>query len=370
MNVPPIDLKNEYKRYGKRVSKRVEKVCASGMYVLGKEVAEFEERFARFTGAKHAVGVASCSDGLLLALMALGVGEGDEVIVPAFTFFSTASAAVRLGAKPVFVDIGPVDYGLKTDEVERKITARTKAVIPVHLYGNPCRIKDLRKITKPRGVHVVEDCAQAVGARVGKRHVGTFGDFGAFSFYPTKTMGAFGDAGIVATNSKKLAEKMKILRNHGESPRYHNKFLGVNSRLDEMQAAVLNVKLDFLSKDIEARKKIAKYYGRLFKEARLSEAVPPRERKGVTHAFHQYVIRAMNRDELLARLREKGIGANVYYPVPLHLQPCLDYLGYTEGDFLEAEEASRDTLALPIYATLKPAQQKFVVETIREFYRR
>jgi len=370
MKVPPIDLKNEYKRYGKRVAKRIENVCSSGMYVLGGEVTEFEERFASFTGAKFAVGVASCSDALLLALMAFEIGEGDEVIVPDFTFFATGSAVVRLGAKPVFVDIDPIDYALKIDDVKEKITSKTKAIIPVHLYGNPVQIKELEQVAKARNIHIIEDCAQAVGTRVGKRHVGTFGDFGAFSFYPTKTMGAFGDAGILTTNSKSLVEKIKILRNHGEAPRYHNGLLGINSRLDEMQAAVLNIKLDFAEKDVAARQKISGKYDELLKKARLSEIAPPRERKGVTHSFHQYVVRAMKRDDLLASLRQEGIAANVYYPVPLHLQPCLGYLGYEKGDFPEAEEASRDTLALPIYSTLKLSQQKYVIDKITEFYGR
>ncbi|MBI4373209.1 MAG: DegT/DnrJ/EryC1/StrS family aminotransferase [Candidatus Omnitrophica bacterium] len=388
MKIPSLDLQAELREIRSDLFKRTRRVLTSGRYILGTEVSQFERSFADFVGAKYAVGVASGSDALLLALMAFGVKQGDEVITTPFSFIATATAIARLGAKPVFVDIEPGTFNLDPALIRKKITRRTRAIIPVHLYGNPCRIDEILKIAKRFGLFVVEDCAQACGAVFKGKQVGSFGDFGAFSFYPTKTIGAAGDGGALTTNNKKLFEKIKSLHLHGEASHdhsarsYHHPLIGINSRLDEIQAAVLNVKLKYLKRWNEKRRQAAARYDRLFTSMKKGDRqrssrrrrqyflpVPffPIETTSGRSVYQQYVIRAPKRDALLHFLKRQGIAAAVYYPLPLHLQPCFKSLGYRKGDFPKAEKASQQVLTLPLYPQIQAADQKYVIRVLTSF---
>jgi dTDP-4-amino-4,6-dideoxygalactose transaminase len=350
----------------------LERVLDSQQFILGEDVRLLESELARYTGAGYAVGCGSGSDALLLALLALDVGAGAEVVTTPFTFFATAGAVVRAGARPVFVDIEPRTYNIDPARVEGVMTERTRALLPVHLYGQLAEMDEMLSVAGRRGVRVVEDAAQAIGARDGKgRSAGSMGDVGCFSFYPTKNLGAAGEAGLVTTNEANLAERLRRLRVHGGATEYHHDEVGFNSRLDTFQAAVLRVKLPHLDAWSDARRERAAVYTRLIDDAGLKEFVtPPHVRDGARHIFHQYVVRvpAARRDALLEHLKANGVGTKVYYPVPLHLQPCFADLGYKEGDFPESERAARETLALPMFPELTPAQQEYVVETLRRFF--
>lgn len=370
MKVPLLDLKIQNEALRPEIDEAIKKVLDSNGFILGAEVKELENELARYCGTKYAIGCASGTDALLLALMALDVSHGDEVITTPYSFFATASSVTRLGAKPVFVDIDAQTYNLDVSQIEAKITEKTKAIQPVHLYGQCAAMDELVKISEKYSVPLVEDAAQAIGAEDDGRRAGGIGAIGCFSFYPSKNLGAMGDAGFMTTDDETLAHKLFALRVHGSFERYYHKWVGLNSRLDAMQASILRVKLPHLDSWTEARKRNAENYRRLFTDAGLTEEITvPFERENVRHIYNQFVIRVPGkRDELRSFLIENEIGTDVYYPASLHLQECFAYLGYGENDFPESERASRETLALPIYPELTGEQQEFVVAKIAEFY--
>ena len=365
--VPLFDLKRQWQDVRDDVRAALEQVFATQQFILGPEVSGLEEECARYLGAKRAVGVTSGTDALLAALMALEVGPGDEVITTPFTFFASAGVVHRLGAKTVFVDIDPVDYNLDAARLAAAITPRTKAIIPVHLYGQACDMDGLRKAAG--NVPLVEDCCQAIGTRYGDVAVGAIGLMGCFSFFPTKNLGAFGDGGLITTNDEALAERLIDMRLHGMRPKYVHRFVGGNFRLDALQAAILRVKLPRLEGWIERRREGAAHYRQLFAAAGLDGLVTlPAELPGRGHTYHQFVVRVPRRDEVRAHLAAQGIGAEVYYPIPLHLQECFAPLGYKPGAFPHSEKAAEEVLALPIFPELRADERERVVEGIRSFF--
>lgn len=368
-NVPLLDLHAQYASMREEMRAAVDRVMESQQFILGSEVAELEHELADYSRVRHAIGCANGSDALLLALMALGVGEGDEVITTPYSFFATASSIARVGARPVFVDINPQTYNIDIDKLEAAITERTRAVMPVHLYGQCAEMRPIRELCERRGLRVVEDAAQAIGADDGQSRAGGMSDIGCFSFYPSKNLGGAGDGGMLTTNDDGLAEKLRLLRVHGGEQRYYHRVIGINSRLDALQAAVLRVKLPRLDGWSNARAERAATYNQLLTDAGLCEEITtPFVREGVRHIYHQYVIRVQRRDALFDHLKEHGVGTDIYYPVPLHRQECFSYLDYGEGDFPEAERAARETLALPVYPELSSEQQQYVVGVISSFY--
>ncbi len=369
MNVPLLDLQAQYVALRADLQQALERVMSSQRFVLGDEVRGLESSIAGYCQTKHAVGCASGSDALLLALMALDVKSGDEVITTPFSFFATAACITRLGARPVFVDIDPRTYNIDASQVADAITSRTKAIMPVHLYGQCAAMDPLLEVGKRRGVPVVEDAAQAIGATDKGRPAGSMGLIGCFSFYPTKNLGGAGDGGMLTTNDDGVAARLRRLRAHGGANEYEHDEVGINSRLDELQAAVLRVKFPSLDRWSEKRGQKAAVYSKLLSEADLSfPLVAPHVRDDGRHIFHQYVIRAPgNRDALMQHLKARGVGTKVYYPIPLHLQACFNYLGYKEGQFPESERAAKETLALPVYPELSEEQQVYVVESIKSF---
>jgi dTDP-4-amino-4,6-dideoxygalactose transaminase len=368
MRVPLLDLKLQYQKIKPDVLQVIHQVCEEQSFILGPQVEAFEQDVAKYLGAEHAIGVTSGTDALLLGLMAAGVKPGDEVITTPYTFFATAGSISRLGAVPVFVDIDPLTYCLDVSKLGDALTPKAKAVIPVHLYGRPMDLRLLLELADEEGLVVIEDAAQAIGASVSGKRVGTSGAFGAFSFFPSKNLGAFGDGGLVTTNDAEGAAAVRRLRVHGSERRYEHIEIGMNGRLDALQAAVLRVKLGHLDEWTEARRRNAQRYVTLFTDAGLAELLAvPAVMDG--HVFNQFVIRSKRRDELKAFLASREIGAEVYYPIPLHLQPCYRSLGYAPGDFPESERAARETLALPIFPELTEMQQAFVVDSITQFYR-
>jgi dTDP-4-amino-4,6-dideoxygalactose transaminase len=369
MKVPLLDLVAQHRTIRDEMMEAVTRVFDTQQFVMGAGVEEFERAVEEYLGVKHAIGCASGSDALLLALMALGVGEGDEVITTAYTFFATTGAIMRLGALPIYVDIAYDDFNLNVELLERAITPRTKAILPVHLYGQCARMDAIMEIASKHNFPVVEDAAQAIGAEFKGQRAGTMGAIGCFSFFPSKNLGAAGDGGLMTTDDDALAAKLRILRVHGMEPKYYHHVVGVNSRLDALQAAVLKVKLKYLDQWNEARRANAARYERLFAEAGLEEIVTPKVHADCHHIFHQYTIRCERRDELKAFLQREGVGTEVYYPVPLHLQECFSFLGHEMGELPETERAARECLSLPIYAELTDEQQRCVVEKIAEFYR-
>ena len=349
----------------------LERVCSSGQFILGPDVVELEKRTAEYCGVKHAVACASGSDALLLALMAYDVGPGDEVIVPSYTFFATASAVTRLGAVPVFVDIEADTCNLDATLVASRITPRTKAIIPVHLYGQCADMDALSKLAEKHGIAVIEDACQAIGAGYRGKSAGALGDIACFSFYPTKNLGAYGDAGLMTTGDDALADKLKLLRGHGMRPRYYHQLVGINSRLDSMQAAVLNVKLPYLERWSDARRERAARYTAGFQACGVSDVVRlPVVRPERRHVWNQYVVHIADgrRDELRAYLAERKIGTEIYYPVPLHRQECFAHLGYGAGSLPVTERAAAETLALPIFPELTFDEQDRVVAAIADYY--
>jgi len=338
-------------------------------------VKAFEGEFASYLGVDHAIGCASGSDALLLALMAIGVGPGDEVITTPFTFFASTSCISRLGARAVYVDVEPDTYNMRMDMVMDAVTDKTKAVLPVHIFGQMCPLEQIRGPLKERGISLIEDCAQSFGAvrRVDGELLrgGAVGDISCFSFFPTKNLGCYGDGGLVATGDEGLAGRLRSLRVHGSTSTYFHDELGLNSRLDEIQAAILRVRLRHAEEWNEERRAIAERYRMLFAAKDLLEWVtPPVEAEGNRHVFHQYVVRAKDRDALQSFLAERGITTRVYYPLSLHLQPCFRYLGYKEGDFPVSEMLTREVLALPMFPELTPEEQEAVVAAMADFYRR
>ena len=369
MNVPLLDLQAQYVSLRDDLQRAVERVMSSQRFVLGDEVRGLENSIADYCETKHAIGCASGSDALLLALMALDVKAGDEVITTPFSFFATAACITRLGARPVFVDIDPRTYNIDVSQVADAVTSRTKAIMPVHLYGQCAAMDPLLDVSKRRGVPIVEDAAQAIGAADNGRPAGSMGLIGCFSFYPTKNLGGAGDGGMLTTNDDAVAARLRRLRAHGGANEYEHDEVGINSRLDELQAAVLRIKFPSLDRWSNERAQKAAVYTKLLNEAELSFSLtPPHVREDGRHIFHQYVIRVPgNRDALMEHLKSRGVGTKVYYPIPLHLQACFNYLGYKEGQFPESESAAKETLALPVYPELNEAQQVYVVESIKSF---
>jgi dTDP-4-amino-4,6-dideoxygalactose transaminase len=375
--VPLLDLRRQYQEIRAEVLAAIERVCASQSYILGPEVEAFENEFAAFTGAAAAVGCASGTDALWLALLAAGVQPGDVVITTPFSFFASASAIVRTGARPVFADVDPRTLNIDPVKVEARLRAggsyKVRALLPVHLYGQCADMDGLQRVCEEFKLTIVEDAAQAIGATWGKRHAGSLGIAAAFSFYPSKNLSAYGEAGLVTTCDPALAEHMRRLRNHGSPKRYHHEEFGWNCRMDAIQAAILRVKLSHIEKWNQQRRQRAAEYHRLFTEAGLlsSEDSPVRVLGVCSHAqpvFHQYVICAQRRDELRKFLGDQKIGTEIYYPLPLHLQPCFAYLGYRAGDMPQSERAAREVLALPMFPELTTDEQRWVVESMAEFY--
>ncbi len=372
-----LDLKAQYETIKTEIDSAVKRVLESSQFIGGKEVEEFEKEFAKFCGVKHAISLNSGTDALFLSLKALGVSFKDEVITTPFTFIATAEAIANMGARPFFVDIEPKTLNIDPSKIEKAITKKTKAIIPIHLFGQIANISEIMRIAKKYNLFVIEDAAQAIGAEIKLKaqnskpkvmKAGTIGDLGCFSFFPTKNLGAYGDGGIVVTNNKKLANKIRLLRKHGSSPKekYKNLILGVNSRLDTIQAAILRTKLKHLKEWNKKRLEKAIYYSTFL--SKIKAVKPPYIAPDRTHIFHQYTIRARNRDELKVYLKEKGIPTIIYYPIPLHLQPAFQYLGYRVGDFPESEKAAKEVLSLPIFPEITKKQQNYIIRKIKEFY--
>jgi dTDP-4-amino-4,6-dideoxygalactose transaminase len=388
MRVPLLDLKPQYQPLAAEIQEAIARVCASQGFILGPAVKELETGVAAYSHCRFGIGVSSGTDALLLALMALGIGAGDAVITSPFTFFATAGTIARAGARPLFCDIDPLTFNISAAAVRSFITARcetrggglidrasgarVRALMPVHLYGQVADMAGLSALAAEYDLKVIEDAAQAIGAEdASHKRAGSFGDVGCLSFFPTKNLGAFGDAGMCVANDALLSERMEILRVHGGRPKYYHAFIGGNFRIDELQAAVLNIKLRHLDAWTAGRQRNAAYYDAAFAGERIGASVTtPSVSRGVRHIYNQYVIRARDRDALRSHLADAGVGTEIYYPVPLHLQLCFAYLGHRSGEFPESERASAETLALPIYPELSEAQLQYVVDTIAAYYRR
>jgi dTDP-4-amino-4,6-dideoxygalactose transaminase len=376
--VPLLDLKAQHATIREEVRDAIDRVVESQQFILGPEVEALEREIAEYSGCAHGIGVSSGTDALLVALMAIDLKPGDEVITTPYTFFATAGAIARLGGKPILIDIDPLTYNIDPARIESAITSRTRAIIPVHLYGQMADMDPIMEIAERRGLCVIEDAAQAIGSEYNGLRAGSIGHIGCFSFFPSKNLGGIGDGGMVTSTDAELAHRLKLLRNHGYSPKYYNKVVGGNFRLDAIQAAVLRVKLRYLDKWTEARQRNAAAYRDLFGEAGLavtldefSEASPgvvlPFESQNVRHIYNQFVIRSQRRDELMNYLKQRQIGTEVYYPVPMHLQECFAELGYAKGDFPASESAGHQTLALPIYPELTAEDLSTVSYAVAEF---
>jgi len=377
MTVPLLDLKAQYAQIKKDIVPVVEEVMDSQLFILGPKVEELERNIAAYSKAAFGVGVSSGSDALLVSLMALDTKPGDEVITTPFTFFATAGTISRLGARPVFVDIDPVTFNIDPRKIERAVTKRTRAIIPVHLFGQCADMDPILDVARRHGLAVLEDAAQSIGAEYKGRPAGAIGRLGIFSFFPSKNLGGFGDAGMVVTDDQALADKLKTLRMHGEHVRYYHRTVGGNFRIDALQAAILNVKLRYLDGWSARRRENAAAYNRRFQNSGLTGKGLVRTPAAVYeaggdrnhHIYNQYTLRVKDRDGLMKHLKDHGVGAAIYYPLPLHLQECFHYLGYRRGDFPQAERAAAEVLALPIYPELTGAQLEAVVEALLAFYR-
>jgi dTDP-4-amino-4,6-dideoxygalactose transaminase len=364
MTVPLLDLKAQYAEIKTEMDEAVHRVLDGTRFIGGPEVAALEQEVARYSQCEHAIGCASGTDALLLGLRAIGVGPGDDVVTSAYSFFASAGVVVNAGGRPVFMDIDPRTYNLDPHRLEAAITPATKAVIAVHLYGQCCDLTAVRAVCDKHQLWLVEDAAQAIGSEWEGRRAGSVGHLGCFSFFPSKNLGAAGDGGMVATNDAELADRVRLLREHGARPKYHHELVGTNSRLDALQAAILRVKLRHLDRWSEARARNAAAYDRLLEGTRVGRPYrDPRTR----HIYNQYVIRAPQRDALRAHLGDRGIGTEIYYPIPLHLQKCFATLGHQPGDMPQAEAAAQETLALPIYPELTEEQIRYVAATVRDF---
>jgi dTDP-4-amino-4,6-dideoxygalactose transaminase len=387
MQVPLLDLKLQYRPLAAEIQAAIDKVCASQAFILGPGVKELEAAIAVYSQCRYGIGVSSGTDALLLALMALEIGPGDEVMTSPFTFFATAGTIARAGARPLFCDIDPASFNLSPDAVSAFIAeqcerrsdglvnkatgGRIKALMPVHLYGQTAEMEPLMRLARQHGLRVIEDAAQAIGAAdAHQKRACSFGDIGCLSFFPTKNLGAFGDAGMCVTNDATLAERMDILRVHGGKPKYYHSLIGGNFRIDELQAVVLSIKLKHLDAWTAGRQRNAAFYDSAFARAKLGDAVrTPQAVPGVRHIYNQYVIRTHDRDRLRVHLSAAGVGTEIYYPIPLHLQKCFEYLGHGSGDFPFSERAAEETLALPIFPELTETQLQYVVDSIAAFYR-
>jgi len=364
-----FDAKKEYKILGKEVEKKIKQILKEGIFIGGKEVESLEKEVAKFCKTKYAISLNSGTDALFLSLKALEIKPGDEVITTPFTFISTAEVIANLGAKPVFVDINPETFNINVSEIKKAITRKTKAIIPVHLFGQMADMPEIMQIARRYKLKVIEDSAQAFGAEYKLKKAGTFGDLGCFSFFPTKNLGAFGDGGMVITNNKRLAERLYLLRNHGSLPKnkYKNLILGTNSRLDALQAGILRVKLKYLPDWNKKRAETAEYYNKELKG--VGDIITPVVAPNRIHIFHHYTIRTRLRDKLQRfLLQKKGIQTNIYYPIPLHLQPAFKYLGYKIGDFPVAERVAKEVLSLPVHPYLTLKEKRFIVKAIKDFY--
>ncbi len=371
VTVPLLDLKAQYTPLREALLDAVTRVCDSQRFIGGPEVEGLERELEGYLRTPHAIGMSSGTDALLAALMALNIGPGDEVITPTYSFFATAGAVARVGARPVLVDIDADTYNLNPAATIAAITSRTKAIIPVHLFGQSADLAPILEAAAPRQIAVIEDAAQAIGAEYRGTPVGNWGAIGCFSFFPSKNLGGFGDGGLVTSTDDRLAHRLRLIRNHGMEPKYYHHMVGANFRIDALQAAVLRIKLPHLASWSDARRRNAARYRQIFAGAGLDGRVSvPVEAPDRTHIYNQFVIRAQDRDALRAHLDKAGIGCEVYYPVPFHLQACFADLGYRAGAFPVAEAAAQESLALPIYPELTEAQQAAVVDVIRSFYRR
>ncbi len=374
MHVPLLDLKAQYATIKSEVEAEIAEVMESQHFILGPKVEQCERAIAQYSRCSHAVGVSSGTDALLACLMAENIGPEDEVITTPYTFFASVGAIARVGATPVFVDIDPITYNLDSNQIAAKVTGKTRAIIPVHLYGQMAEMDGVMAVAGKHSLVVIEDAAQAIGAEHKGRRAGSIGHYGCFSFFPSKNLGAAGDGGMVVTNDAGRAEKLKCLRAHGSKPKYHHKVVGGNFRLDALQAAIVTSKLRHLDAWTAARQRNAKKYDQLFLEAGLSGAGNKSSHVGLPsvvadrHIFNQYVIRVSGRDRLQVALQQHKIGTEVYYPIPMHLQECFAYLGHGAGSYPESERAAKETVALPIYPELSEAELSYVVESIREFF--
>jgi dTDP-4-amino-4,6-dideoxygalactose transaminase len=371
MGVPLLDLDAQYRPLRDELLAAITRVCDSQRFIMGPDIDSLEQELCAQLGVKHAISVSSGTDALLLALMALGIKAGDEVVTTTFSFFATAGAIVRVGAKPVLVDIDPATFNIDPAQAAAAITPRTKAIMPVHLFGLSADMDPIMVAADRAGIPVVEDAAQAIGSTYKSRPAGAIGAFGCFSFFPSKNLGAFGDAGLLTTEDDALAARARLLRTHGMKPKYYHHLVGANFRMDALQAAVLRVKAPHLAAWTEGRRANAARYRRLFHEAGLDAAVTlPIEPADCSHIFNQFVIRTADRDGLKRHLDQHGIGNEIYYPVPFHLQPCFSDLGYRQGDFPHAERAALESLAIPVYGELTAVQQEAVVSAIGQFVQR
>ncbi|MBS7530676.1 DegT/DnrJ/EryC1/StrS family aminotransferase [Hazenella sp. IB182353] len=364
--IPLLDLKAQYQTIREEVRQAVDQVLDNGAYIMGPEVKAFEADVAAYIGVKHAIGVANGTDALLLALDAAGIGEGDEVITTPFTFFATAEVISQVGATPVFVDIDEKTYNIDVAQIRTKINEKTKAIIPVHIFGQPANMDEIMTLANEHQLFVLEDAAQAMGSEYNGRKIGSLGHAATYSFFPTKNLGGYGDGGMIVTNDDELAQKIRILRVHGSSPKYYHSMIGYNSRLDELQATMLRIKLRFLDQWNDARREKAAFYNEALANTPLITPFADDDRK---HIYHLYILQAENRDEMMHYLKEKGIASGVYYPVPLHQQNVYLPLGYQEGSLPVSEYMSKRTFAIPLYAELDQDAMNYIVETIQAFYK-
>ena len=365
--IPLVDLKAQYDSIKPEIDNAIRRVLDSTSFIMGEELERFEEEFAQFCDVKFAIGVANGSDALILALRACGIGEGEEIITVPHTFIATTEAITYVGGKIVFVDIDPKTYTIDVSKIEEKINEKTKAIIPVHLYGQPADMDPIIKLAKEYNLKVIEDAAQAHGAEYKGKKVGSIGDVACFSFYPGKNLGAYGDAGMITTNSEEIAKKVKLLRNHGRiTKKYEHEIEGYSSRLDNLQAAILRVKLKYLNQWNGMRRKNARKYNELLNN--IDGIITPYEADYAKHVYHLYVIRTEERDKLREELKSKGIATGIHYPIPLHLQPAYNYLGHKKGDFPITEKASQEIISLPMFAELSDEQIEEIVELIKNYY--
>lgn len=363
--IPLVDLSAQYKSIKNEIDITIQNILESGQFILGSVLQQFEQNIATYLGVKHAIGVASGTDALILSLRSFDIGNEDEVIIPAYTFFATAGAVMAVGAKPVFVDIDPVTYQIDTKKIAEKLTPRTKAIIPVHLYGHPSDMNPILEIARYHGIKVIEDSAQAMGSEYRNNKTASIGDIGCLSFFPTKNLGAFGDGGMVVTNNDSIAERIRMLRTHGWKKKYYSEELGYNSRLDTLQAGILQAKLPHLDEWNHQRRELAHIYNTNLAKTKVTV---PQSNPSCKHVYHLYVIRTNKRDELQIHLKNNQIASEIYYPQPPHLTiPCQKY-GYKQGDFPIAEEASRQTLALPLYPEMTETQQAQVISQVEKFF--
>ena len=378
MKIPLLELKAQYLAIKDEIKTAIDEVLESQHFILGPKVEELERHIAVYSGIRYAVGVSSGTDALLVSLMAIDLKPGDEVITSPFTFFSTAGVISRLNALPVFIDIDPVTYNIDPKKIESAITEKTKAIIPVHLFGQCADMDPTREIAKKYNLYIIEDAAQSIGAEYKGRKAGSMGDLGIFSFFPSKNLGGYGDGGMVVTNNETLYEKVKILRVHGSKPKYYHRIVGGNFRLDALQAAILNIKLKYLDMWSQKRRENASYYDKRFQEIRLTingyikipEPIYKNSGDKNYHIYNQYTFRSKKRDELQAFLKENGIGTEIYYPLPLHIQECFNHLGYKKGALPLSEEAASSVLSIPIYPELTAAQKDYIIQKISGFYHR